>query len=196
MKRINLLDYLKAQKTIQNGMLVKSSLIDKLEIFGFLNDTEPENFLNNICELTIQTDGSVNLHNMISIYSGFMKTGNKAYEYYTSLSINDSRMEINIENLYIPSLSRKDLYKSIRKKSNTRQITDDLLWKKFLTTSVIAKDGSAIRVIEEGEILMKDRHGNVKSVAEDIVVICRYVNNATGLLSYTMLSINDLFVGE
>lgn len=196
MKRKNLFDYLNEHKSIQNGMLVKSSLIDKLEIVGFLNDTEPMNFINNACELSLHTDGSINFLNMLALYSGFVKTGNNTYEYYMSLTLNESRMEINIENLYIPSLMTKDLYKYIRKRNNTRKITDELLRQKNFPTSIIAKDNAAIRVIEEGEIVMKDRIGKVKSIAEDVVAICRYINNATGMVSYTMLPINDLYIEE
>lgn len=191
-----LLDYLKEHKTLQKGMLVKSLLIDKLEIVGFLNDAEPRHCITNMNALSISTEASINLHNAIAIYNGYMMIGSKAYEYYSSLEMNENKQEINIESLYIPSLVSSDLYKYIRTQKNTRPITDKLLRDKNYPASIIAKDNTAIRVVEEGEILMKDRLGRIKSIAEDIDVICRHVNSATGVLSYTVLGINDLLVEE
>ena len=60
--------------------------------------------------------------------------------------------------------------------------------------NITAKNGKAMLEIQIGSILCLDRNGDVKSVGEEILAVCRYLDPETGVLNYAQYSLDELFV--
>ena len=66
------------------------------------------------------------------------------------------------------------------------------------------KKGRGKRKKEEEEELQKiekhiqiiDKDGEIKSIGENIIVVCRYLHTETGTMCYTQYNLNEVFVDD
>ena len=119
MERITLEDYLKKNGSVRSGIMAKSNLIDKLEIYGFVNACKDEDmynegymgrFLNGIVnkEPKCQIILSNYIYQGTSHYSGndITREG-KVTPIFHTLAVSESEGQYNVEDIYIPSLIGK-----------------------------------------------------------------------------------------
>lgn len=126
MNRITLEDYLKNHGRVHCGMIVKSNLIDKLEIYGFANACKDEDMYNDVYAGLI-LNGIVNkepkhqivlsnyIYQVTTHYSGKEITREgMAIPVFQALVVSESEGQYNVEDLYVPSLVGKQLYRKIK----------------------------------------------------------------------------------
>lgn len=195
---------------IENGMIVSSNLIKRLEVCGFVN-MQSANELN--LEKILGT--SLSMINKAP-YRQFVMSGYiyQIHQYvkrtsmatvtcmkgvtapiYSSLKTTRQNMEVNLEEVAIPSLEDNKTYNKIRSRYGSGiVVTESMLYRAFPEEySIIAKDGKAILEVPEGSILCFDRKGDIKSVGEEILAVCRYLDPETGVLNYAQYSLDELF---
>lgn len=211
--RITLQSYLDKYGWLQKGMIVKATLIDELEIYGFINCSEEmlHEFKYNHYDLLgiIDKDPSRQI-----IQSNYMyqiiewvddaKLQNKGVvtPIYSKIQKSDIDIEINIKELYIPDLVNHKLYQEIRSRKGTGvKVTaqmlnkytyqkDRNLWKKH---NIAIKDGEAMMPICKGDILCKHIMDNsIKSIVQKLFVVCRYIHSTTGRMCYTQFELDEL----
>ena len=185
MKRITLEDYLKNHGSVHCGMNAKSNLIDKLEIYGFANACNDEDMYNDVYAGLI-LNGIVNkepkrqivlsnyIYQVTTHYSGKEITSEgMAIPIFQSLVVSESEGQYNVEDLYVPSLVGRQLYRKIK-----------------------AIDGKAILNAPKSHIQIIDKDGEIKSIGENIMVVCRYLHTETGTMCYTQYNLNEVFVDD
>lgn len=142
----------------------------------------------------VQQKGLVN-----PIYAGLYKYGFNA--------------NINIENLYIPDLITHPLYQSIRSRKGFT-ITEQLVNKyrpnkdkidRWKSHDIFVKDGKAYMPIKKGDWVLRPLHDminpfvaekSIKSVAQEILVVCTYLHEETGRRCYALFGPEELTVEE
>lgn len=209
MDRITLEDYLKNNASIQSGMTAKSNLIDKLEIYGFVNACKDKYMYNKMYDGLI-LNGIVNkepkrqiilsnhIYQVTSHYCGkdITREG-MAIPIYHTLVVSESEGQYNVEDIYIPSLIGKQLYRKIKSRhGNGVTVRDYDLKKADFPSSISAIDGKAILTAPAGHIQILDKDGVIKSIGENIMVVCRYLHAETGTMCYTQYNLNEVFVDD
>ena len=209
MKRITLEDYLKNHGSVHCGMNAKSNLIDKLEIYGFANACNDEDMYNDVYAGLI-LNGIVNkepkrqivlsnyIYQVTTHYSGKEITSEgMAIPIFQSLVVSGSEGQYNIENLYVPSLVGKQLYRKIKSRHGNGVVIRgyDLEKAKF-PSYIKAIEGKAILNVPKSHIQIIDKDGEIKSIGENIMVVCRYLHTETGTMCYTQYNLNEVFVDD
>lgn len=209
MDRITLEDYLKKNGSIQNGMTAKSNLIDKLEIYGFVNACEDNDMYNKVYAGLI-INGIVNkepkrqiilsnhIYQVTTHYSGkdITREG-MAVPIYQTLVVSGSEGKYNLEDIYIPSLIGKELYRKIKSRHGDGVTVRDYDLKKANFPSCISViEGKAILTAPAGHVQILDKDGVIKSIGENIMVVCRYLHAETGTMYYTQYNLNEVFVDD
>lgn len=209
MKRITLEDYLKNHGSIHCGMNAKSNLIDKLEIYGFANACKDEDMYNDVYAGLI-LNGIVNkepkrqivlsnyIYQVTTHYSGKEITSEgMAIPIFQSLVVSESEGQYNIENLYVPSLVGNQLYRKIKSRhGNGVVIREYDLEKAKFPSYIKAIEGKAILNAPKSHIQIIDKDGEIKSIGENIMVVCRYLHTETGIMCYTQYNLNEVFVDD
>lgn len=209
MERITLEDYLKKNGSVRSGIMAKSNLIDKLEIYGFVNACKDEDmynegymgrFLNGIVnkEPKCQIILSNYIYQVTSHYSGndITREG-KVTPIFHTLAVSESEGQYNVEDIYIPSLIGKQLYRKIKSRyGNGVTVCDKDLKKAEFPSCIGAIDGKAIMTAPAGHVQLFDKNGAIKSIGENIMVICRYLHAETGTMCYTQYNLNEVFVDD
>lgn len=195
---------------IEKGLIVSSNLINKMEVCGFVN-------MRSANELNMEKifEGSLSLINKAP-YKQFVMSGYicQIHQYvkrtgisseictkgvtapiYYSLKIHHQMLEVNMEDVAIPSLEDNRTYNKIRSRYGTGiVVTESMLYKVFPKEySVTVKEGKAILEVPAESVLCLDRKGNIKSVGEEILAVCRYLDSETGILNYALYSLDELF---
>lgn len=211
MKKRNLEKHLNETGCIEKGIIVSSNLIKRMEVYGFVNmQSVNELNLEKILEETFSMINKAPYKQFVM--SGYiyqihqyakkagMTTGictkGVTAQIYSSLKINRQNIEVNLEEVAIPSLENNKTYNKIRSRYGTGiVVTDRMLDKDFPKEyNITAKNGKAMLEIQIGSILCLDRKGDVKSVGEEILAVCRYLDSETGVLNYAQYSLDELFV--
>lgn len=209
MERITLEDYLKKNGSVRSGIMAKSNLIDKLEIYGFVNACKDEDmynegymgrFLNGIVnkEPKCQIILSNYIYQVTSHYSGndITREG-KVTPIFHTLAVSESEGQYNVEDIYIPSLIGKQLYRKIKSRyGNGVRVCDKDLKKANFPSCIGAIYGKAIMTAPAGHVQLFDKNGAIKSIGENIMVICRYLHAETGTMCYTQYNLNEVFVDD
>lgn len=209
MKRITLEDYLKNHGSVHCGMNAKSNLIDKLEIYGFANACNDEDMYNDVYAGLI-LNGIVNkepkrqivlsnyIYQVTTHYSGKEITSEgMAIPIFQSLVVSGSEGQYNVENLYVPSLVGKQLYRKIKSRhENGVVIREYDLEKAKFPSYIKAIEGKAILNVPKSHIQIIDKDGEIKSIGENIIVVCRYLHTETGTMCYTQYNLNEVFVDD
>lgn len=209
MKRITLEDYLKNHGSVHCGMNAKSNLIDKLEIYGFANACNDEDMYNDVYAGLI-LNGIVNkepkrqivlsnyIYQVTTHYSGKEITSEgMAIPIFQSLVVSESEGQYNVEDLYVPSLVGRQLYRKIKSRHGNGVVVHEYDLEKAKFPSYIkAIDGKAILNAPKSHIQIKDKDGEIKSIGENIMVVCRYLHTETGTMCYTQYNLNEVFVDD
>lgn len=209
MNRITLEDYLKKNGSVQSGITAKSNLIDKLEIYGFINACKDEDmyneiytglFLNGIVnkEPKCQIILSNHIYQVTSHYRGKDITREGiAIPIFQTLSVSEAEGQYNVEDIYIPSLIGKQLYRKIKSRYGNGVVVRDYDLKKAdFPSHISAIDGKAMLTAPAGHVQILDKDGAIKSIGENIMVVCRYLYAENGTMCYTQYNLNEVFVDD
>ena len=209
MNRITLEDYLKNHRSVHCGMIAKSNLIDKLEIYGFANACKDEDMYNDVYAGLI-LNGIVNkepkrqivlsnyIYQVTTHYSGkeIIREG-MAIPIFQSLVVSESEGQYNVEDLYVPSLVGKQLYRKIKSRHGNGVVVREYdLEKANFPSYIKAIEGKAILNAPKLHIQIIDKDGEIKSIGENIMVVCRYLHTETGTMCYTQYNLNEVFVHD
>ncbi len=209
MNRITLEDYLMNHGSVHCGMIGKSNLIDKLEIYGFANACKDEDMYNDVYAGLI-LNGIVNkepkcqivlsnyIYQITTHYSGKEITREgMAIPVFQSLVVSESEGQYNVEDLYVPSLIGKQLYRKIKSRYGNGVVVREYDLEKAKFPSYIkAIEGKAILNAPKAHIKIIDKDGEIKSIGENIMVVCRYLHTETGTMCYTQYNLNEVFVDD
>lgn len=209
MNRITLEDYLKNHESVHCGMIAKSHLIDKLEIYGFANACKDEDMYNDVYAGLI-LNGIVNkepkrqivlsnyIYQVTTHYSGKEITREgMAIPIFQSLVVSESEGQYNVEDLYVPSLVGRQFYRKIKSRHGNGVVVREYDLEKAKFPSYIkAIDGKAILNAPKSHIQIIDKDGEIKSIGENIMVVCRYLHTETGTMCYTQYNLNEVFVDD
>ena len=209
MNRITLEYYLKNHGRIHCGMIAKSNLIDKLEIYGFTNACKDEDMYNDVYAGLI-LNGIVNkepkcqiiLSNYIfqvtTHYRGKEITREgMAIPIFQSLVVSESEGQYKVEDLYVPSLVGNQLYRKIKSRHGKGVVIREYdLEKAKFPPYIKVIEGKAILNVPKSHIQIVDKDGEIKSIGENIMVVCRYLHSETGTMCYTQYNLNEVFVDD
>lgn len=210
MERITLEEYLQKHGTISSGMVGKSNLIDKLELYGFVNACKDENMYTEYWGgvkypnglVNKETGGQIvlsnNLCQVVDIYYNTeLSQVQRITPVFKSVRISDSEEDYGVENLHIPSLAGNKLYKEIKKRHGQgRTVSDNELKKNNFPSNITAQDGKAVLHATEGHIQLLDKDDEVKSIGENIMAVCRYLHETTGAMRYTQLNLDEVTIDD
>ena len=209
MDRRTLEDYLKKNGSIQSGVTAKSNLIDKLEIYGFVNACKDKDMYNEVYAGLV-LNGIVNkepkrqiilsnhIYQVTTHYSGKDITREGlAIPIYHTLAVSEAEGQYNVEDIYIPSLIGKQLYRKIKSRHGSGVTVRDYDLKKAnFPSRISAVDGKAILTAPAGHVQLLDKDGVIKSIGENIMAVCRYLHAETGTMCYTQYNLNEVFVDD
>ena len=209
MNTITLEDYLKNHGSVHCGMIAKSNLIDKLEIYGFANACKDEDMYSDVYA-GLNLNGIVNkepkpqivlsnyIYQVTTHYSGKeITTEGMAIPIFQSLVVSESEGQYNIVDLYVPSLVGKPLYRMIKSRHGKGAvISENDLKKAKFPLYIKAIEGKAMLNVPKSHIQIKDKDGEIKSIGENIMVVCRYLHLETGTMCYTQYNLNEVFVDD
>lgn len=190
-------------------MIVKSNLIDKLEIYGFANACKDEDMYNDVYAGLI-LNGIVNkepkyqivlsnyIYQVTTHFSGKEITREGlAIPVFQSLVVSESEGQYNVEGLYVPSLVGKQLYRKIKSRHGNGVVVREYDLEKAKFPSYIkAIEGKAMLNAPKSHIQIIDKDGEIKSIGENIMVVCRYLHTETGTMCYTQYNLNEVFVDD
>ena len=205
MNRITLEDYLKNHRSVHCGMIAKSNLIDKLEIYGFANACKDEDMYNDVYAGLI-LNGIVNkepkrqivlsnyIYQVTTHYSGKEITREgMAIPIFQSLVVSESEGQY----LYVPSLVGKQLYRKIKSRHGNGVVVREYdLEKANFPSYIKAIEGKAILNAPKSHIQIVDKDGEIKSIGENVMVVCRYLHSETGTMCYTHYNLNEVFIDD
>lgn len=209
MERITLEEYLQKNGSLHSGVIVKSNLVDKLEIYGFVNACKDEDMYNEVYTGLI-LNGIVNkepkrqiilsnyIYQVTTHYSNREITREgMAIPIYQSLVVSESEGQYNVEDLYIPSLTGKQLYRKIKSRlGNGVRVRDYDLEKSKFPSYIKAVEGKAIFNAPTAHVQLVDKDGVIKSIGENIMAVCRYLHVESGTMCYTQYNLNEIYIDD
>lgn len=189
---------------LEKGLLVSSLLIKEIEVCGFLNGVKNfrqtddkflhlyNSILNKAPHRMLVRSGMV--HQIFEYFDGSQtKSMNCVFRIYTTLTINESVFEMELKDIHIPALEKSSIYREIRQ-GFKRFITDDKLRKNGFPEFIKIKEDKVVCEIAPDKILCLNKDGEIRSLGEDIQVLCRYLHPETGIMCYTIYSLDELFI--
>lgn len=211
MAKITLQEKLIKDRVLNRGLVVSYNLIEKMDLAGFVNSRTLSFFLPLICDM----DGIVNKESVNQVVcSGFLfqtiKRSPKDCKLdelrnvtpiFPKLQMCDSEVDINIEDLYIPSLLKNNIYKKIKARTGTGVVVTQYEIK-HLNNDVesgytfFERDCKAYLTAKQDDVLLLDKNDRIGSVAEDVVAICRYLHPQSGCLYYSQFGLDELYFEE
>lgn len=204
MDRITLEQYLIQQGVVKSGMIGSSNLIDKLEVYGFVNsfnDEIDENMFERTC-LNFLSKGVINKdpHGQIVLSQHLCQLSawdNKktVTEIYPKLLVSKSVVKYNLEDLYVPSLRDKQLYQDIKSRKKIYDICNKFK-KGGFPSNYKLEDGKIIIEAPKLHIKCLDNDGVTKSIGDNLIAVCRYLHSETGTMCYTQYNLNEVYVDD
>ena len=204
MIKTTLMQRLEENGCLEKDFLVSSLLIKEIEVCGFLNGVKKfrqtddqflhlyDSILNKAPHRMLVRSGMV--HQIFEYFNGSqISSMNCVFRIFPTLTINQSVFEMNLKDIHIPALEKSSIYRDIRK-GFKRTITNDKLRKNGFPEFIKIKDDNVICEIEPGKILCLNREGEIRSLGEDIQVLCRYLHPETGIMCYTIYSLDELYI--
>ena len=203
MKRVTLEEYLQDHGSIQSGIIVNSTLTNKLEIYGFVNACRDEDMYNDALAglfingvINKEPSRQIVLSNYIYQVTHHYR-GKEIIQVFRSLCVSKSEECYNVEDLYIPSLIGKTLYKKIKSRfGNGVPVRESKLRKEGFPSNIIEMEGKAIFKAPEGHIQLLDKDFVTKSIGENIMAVCRYLHDSSGTMCYTQYNLNELYIDD
>ena len=189
---------------LEKGLLVSSLLIKEIEVCGFLNGVKNfgqtddkflhlyNSILNKAPHRMLVRSGMV--HQIFEYFDGSkISSMNCVFRIYTTLTVNESDFEMDLKDIHVPALEKSSIYRDIRQ-GFQRFITDDKLRKNGFPEFIKVKEDKVVCEIAPGKILCLNKDGEIRSLGEDIQVLCRYLHPETGIMCYTIYSMDELFI--
>ena len=138
------------------------------------------------------------IYQVTTHYSGKEITSEgMAIPIFQSLVVSESEGQYNVEDLYVPSLVGRQLYRKIKSRHGNGVVVREYDLEKAKFPSYIkAIDGKAILNAPKSHIQIIDKDGEIKSIGENIMVVCRYLHTETGTMCYTQYNLNEVFVDD
>lgn len=210
MAKITLEEKLLESKQVSSNIIVSSVLLEKLEIYGYVNSCRHEDMIqmpkNNYSVAGL--NGIINksphseivcsnfIYQVVPFFDGKETSSIGLHiPIYKSLCVIREQAKYDLEDLYIPSLIANSLYRKIKARIGSGlAVTEYMLRKNGFPENIIEEDSKAMFIAEEGTILLKDKDGSIKSIGEEILAVCRYLHPETGTMCYTQLGLDELFV--
>ena len=207
---------------IKWGMTVSNSLIETMVIRGFVNssielidDSHPNQpqlmgVVDKDCEKQIVC--STYLYQIVNWYNGEkIQQQGVVHQIYPAIYRYEKDTNINVENLYIPDLITHPLYKQIRsRKGNGVVVTEQQVYKhksnkgkadRWKEHGIFIKEGKAFYPVKKGDVIFRPcgdllnpsiNEQSIKSVAQEILAVCRYVHKETGHVRYAIFNLDEL----
>ena len=188
----------------KKGLLASSLLIKEIEVCGFLNGVKNfgqtddkflhlyNSILNKAPHRMLVRSGMV--HQIFEYFDGSkISSMNCVFRIYTTLTVNESDFEMDLKDIHVPALEISSIYRDI-KQGFKRFITDDKLRKNGFPEFIKVKEDKVVCEIAPGKILCLNKDGEIRSLGEDIQVLCRYLHPETGIMCYTIYSMDELFI--
>lgn len=196
---------------IDSQLKIKTKLINDLELCGFVNSCDILNMwrIASYNQQVLAVNGFIDKnfnHNIIC--SGYLKqileipgakdqklsSFNIVSQIFTSLSLSKEDTTFNLVDMYIPSLRGNALYKKIKEKKHDESTIAESNFSKYDFPDNIKKIDNRIKIeVQAGSILCLDKFGCVKSVGENIMAICRYLHESTGVLHYAIFELDEIY---
>ena len=189
---------------LEKGLLVASLLIKEIEVCGFLNGVKSfgqtdgkflhlyNSILNKAPHRMLVRSGMV--HQIFEYFDGSkISSMNCVFRIYTTLTVNESDFEMDLKDIHVPALEKSSIYRDI-KQGFKCFITDDKLRKNGFPEFIKVKEDKVVCEIAPGKILCLNKDGEIRSLGEDIQVLCRYLHPETGIMCYTIYSMDELFI--
>lgn len=211
MAKVKLSTVLNREGHIDSNFIASSTLIQELEVCGFINSCLVMDSLNQTYNGTIES-----LNSLISksaprevVTSDYLcqvveyTNGKEGLMQFTatpifySIRLEKEEHSYNVENLFVPSLTKNKLYREIKARIGTGKVVSQIdINKAKFPKNITESEGKAMYKTKESDILLLDRDGCVKSVAQDLLVLCRYVHTISGALCYTKYSFDEVYIEE
>lgn len=189
---------------LEKGLLVSSLLIKEIEVCGFLNGVKSfgqtddkflhlyNSILNKAPHRMLVRSGMV--HQIFEYFDGSkISSMNCVFRIYTTLTVNESDFEMDLKDIHVPALEKSSIYRDI-KQGFKCFITDDKLRKNGFPEFIKVKEDKVVCEIAPGKILCLNKDGEIRFLGEDIQVLCRYLHPETGIMCYTIYSMDELFI--
>lgn len=207
MAKYTLQEVLDSTSKLSSGMQVSNSLIPEMEVVGYINSAQIDNLMQQGGSLSSfaaivnhavsgQVVCSNYLFQMMDDPSHFKTQSiGKLFPIYKRLKLSDSELDINIEQLEIPSLYENSLYKRIKARIGTGvEVFEHEFRKSNMPDNIHLEEGKAMFHVAKGAILCYDRHNSCRGVGENILALCRYVHAATGNVCYAQFDLSDVYM--
>lgn len=176
---------------LKSGSECQSSMHFKMEIYGFLNcaNITNDSALKNAA-------GIISINDDFHIVSDFLcqqdliSRKQNLHKIYKSLCMAKEEHVLCLKDLYIPSLYSVPEYRRIL--SRQTFIPTERWIEKNLPSTCYLDNNEVMMRIPLGSILLYNRCGELQSVGENVLAICRYKDKRTGSIHYTIHPLDEL----
>ena len=201
---MTLQEYLDKYGCLKSGMIAKSVLINKLEIYGFVNCSKEiyDNYnFRDVFQIVVNKSSTSQIIQSNYIYQVVNIEGRSegiVSPIYNRLTTSENNIEVDIKQLYIPNLINNTTYKRIRSRykdgNKPIQLTkfEQKTLEQYLEISI--KEDKLMVVIHNGDVLCQNNDDTIKSIGEEILVVCRYIHDLTGNMCYTQYGLDELTI--
>ncbi len=179
-------------------------LIEEMEIYGYVTDEMVDKFGDsNMINLDgsnriVCSDRIFQLQPVIenTCYGSSIKSIGITIPIFKSAKKEEEDMCIPLKQIYVPSLVSNPLYIAIRSrtKNGICEVNEYKLSKNKMPDNIIVVEKEAYYKTTVGDIICRDKYGNIKGVCNNIMAVCRYINQTTGSMNYTILPLEDIYV--
>ena len=206
MAKKTLQEVFKCVRTLSSGIQVSNSLIQDMEVVGYLNSASVDTLLQlNFSPFNMGgvINHSVDKQLICSNYLYQVKedesNGNPAYRgklypIFKQIKMATTEMNIPLNQMDIPSLRMNCLYRKIKERVGTDVVVSEYeLRKSKMPDYIHLENGKLMYHIIADDVLCYDRHEMCRSVGDDILVLCRYVHVSTGNVCYAQFELTDVY---
>lgn len=188
--------YFNEEEILTKGLIVESTLINRLEVCGYISSRIPHCIVNKAPHSQTVTSGYLCQTMVSQTGSTTEQVKRITVPIFHSLAFCKEAFEIELSKFYIPSLADNPAYCQIMKGEHRQNV---YAMNRMLQDSPIPlekRDSEIIAQVPKGSILCKDKDGCIKGLGEDILAVCRYIHPETGRMQYVQYELNELFVGD
>lgn len=193
MGKQTLSDVLLSKGHLESKISADSNLVSNLEIYGYVNSAGLPFLYNSeklLYNLFVNLDNEDDLIISNILYQGSKDHSNIVFPIYSALSVTEKPLELPLSKLHVPSLMENKSYLPLRNTGFQSRHASP-----FHPKERYKSNGQEwYMIINSGEILMLDVNGEIQSVGEDIVAICRYLSKENGSIQYTKYRLDELFI--
>ena len=210
MAKISLAEKLQSENVLKSHLIVSSRLIEKLEVYGYVNSCQGNEMM--LEDIRINNITTVGYNNFINcqtageiVCSNYMmqpvmlshKNEMRLHQIYSILEISKESFILNLADLDIPSLFYNPIYKKIRRRDKNKSLSSsEIKYAKFPENIKQNSDKRFDYTSNPRDVLCRDKDGSIKSIGDHLMAVCRYLFPQTGMMCYTQLDLDELFWEE